>query len=169
MTAIDIREFVASEADALTELLHAAYAELGEAGLNFTAVDQTVATTLHRASAGHCLVAWEEGEPIATITMSMPASATLRRMFPQADRDDVAWLNQLAVSQRARGRGLARELWRRGEAWARAQAATVIGVDTAIPASHLVDLYRGWGFEPAGSIHWDGKTYDSAVLLKDLG
>jgi GNAT superfamily N-acetyltransferase len=168
VTAIDIREFDESEADAVTQLLHAAYAELGAAGLNFTAVDQSVATTMHRASAGHCLVAWDGDEPIATITMSMPASATLRRMFPQADRDDVAWLNQLAVSQQARGRGLARELWQRTEAWARSQAATVIGVDTAIPATHLVDLYRGWGFEPAGSIHWDGKTYDSAVLLKQL-
>jgi GNAT superfamily N-acetyltransferase len=161
-----IREFRSSDTPVLTELLHRAYAELGASGLNFTAVDQSDATTEYRASAGHCLIAIDDGQPIATLTMSLPASKTLRSMFPAADSEDVAWLNQMAVDPERRGTGLARTLWLEGLAWAIERGATTIGVDTALPAEHLIRLYEGWGFERAGVVHWDGKTYDSAVLLR---
>lgn len=161
-----IREFTPADTPELTELLHRSYAELGAAGMNFTAVDQTDATTEYRASAGHCLIALDDGRPIATLTMSMPASKTLRSMFPAAERKDVAWLNQMAVDPERRGTGLARTLWADGLAWAIEHGATTIGVDTALPAEHLIRLYEGWGFERAGVIHWAGKTYDSAVLLR---
>ncbi|MEU0885681.1 hypothetical protein ABZ345_44465 [Lentzea sp. NPDC005914] len=36
----------------LTAMLHLAYAELGDLGLNFTAVDQDITTTVRRAQAG---------------------------------------------------------------------------------------------------------------------
>jgi GNAT superfamily N-acetyltransferase len=167
MDDVAIRPFEVADAGPVTELLHRAYAELGAAGLNFTAVDQTIETTLYRASGGHCLVAWVGADPVATMTMSMPPSRTLRTMFPAADRDDIAWLNQLGVDPAKRGLGLARRLWRMGDEWAIEQDATTIGVDTAIPATHLVELYEAWGFTRAGTVHWEGKNYDSAVLLKD--
>jgi hypothetical protein len=44
-----------------------------------------------------------------------------------------------------------------------------VGVDTAVPAGHLIDLYARWGFEPAGTVHWTGKTYDSMVMLRRVG
>jgi GNAT superfamily N-acetyltransferase len=166
MSPVEVREFRKSDTSALTALLHRAYAELGAAGLNFTAVDQSDATTEYRASAGRCLVAIDGGIPIATLTMSMPASKTLRSMFPAADREDVAWLNQLAVDPARQGTGLASTLWHDGLAWATARGATTIGVDTALPAEHLIRIYEGWGFERTGTVHWEGKTYDSAVLLR---
>ncbi len=49
------------------------------------------------------------------------------------------------------------------------QGASSIGVDTAHPATHLVQLYRSWGFAEVDSIHWPGKTYDSVVMLRPLG
>jgi len=29
-----------------------------------------------------------------------------------------------------------------------------------------VNLYAAWGFEHRGTIHWAGKTYDSAVMVR---
>ena len=168
MTAIRLRRFVPEDATALTEFLHRAYAELGAEGLNFTAVDQSEATTLHRASSGLCLLAEDDGELIGTATFALPPSATIRRMFPAADRPDMAWLGQLGVDPATRGAGVASALWAEGLAWAVTEGARSIGVDTAIPATNLLSIYRGWGFEPAGEVHWEGKTYDSAVLLRPL-
>jgi GNAT superfamily N-acetyltransferase len=165
---IEIRTFTEGDAEALTSLLHRSYAELGRAGLNFTAVDQSVKTTVYRASGGHCLIAWDADRPVATLTMSMPPSKTMRSMFPAAGRDDLAWLNQMGVDPERRGEGLARRLWAIGRAWAIEAGAAAIGVDTAIPARHLADLYAGWGFSPVGSVHWEGKSYDSTVMLLEL-
>jgi hypothetical protein len=50
-----------------------------------------------------------------------------------------------------------------------AQGAASIGVDTALPAAHLLRMYERWGFQRAGIIHWSGKTYDSAVMTRALG
>jgi hypothetical protein len=51
-SALSVRMFTPVDAVQLTELLHAAYAELGAMGLNFTAVDQSVETTRYRARGG---------------------------------------------------------------------------------------------------------------------
>jgi predicted N-acetyltransferase YhbS len=166
VTELRIRPFEVTDATALTRLLHRAYAELGAAGLNFTAVDQSEATTIHRASGGLCLVAEDVGEVVGSVTISLPPSATMRSMFAPADAADVAWLTQLGVDPARRDQGIARRLWLTGLEWARANAATTIGVDTAIPATHLIDLYERWGFTRAGTVHWEGKTYDSEVLLQ---
>ena len=45
-SSIAVRRFEQDDAEALTDLLHRAYAELGAMGLNYTAVDQSVAETL---------------------------------------------------------------------------------------------------------------------------
>lgn len=163
-----VRPFTVGDAEELTSLLHRAYAELGAVGLNFTAVDQSVDTTRRRARGGSCLVAQRDGRIIATLTMSLPPSRGLQRLTAQAGVPARAWLNQVAVSPEARGLGIARDLWRRGRAWAVAEGATSVGVDTAEPAVHLVGLYQRWGFEHVDTVHWDGKTYDSVVMTRAL-
>lgn len=163
-----VRRFEDADAAALTDLLHEAYAELGEMGLNFTAVDQNVATTLYRARGGQCWVVEREGTLIATLTMSLPPSDALQGLTAEARVPARAWLNQMAVARSARGLGLASELWQRGLDWAAEQGATSVGVDTAVPAEHLVALYRAWGFVEADVIHWPGKTYDSVVMVRPI-
>lgn len=163
-----LRRFQDRDAVALTDLLHAAYAELGARGLNYTAVDQTPATTLTRSRGGQCWVVESDGILLATLTMSLPPSTDLKELTTAAQPPHRAWLNQVAVSPSARGRGIAADLWRRGRAWAAAQGATSVGVDTAIPAEHLVAIYSAWGFTYADTIHWPGKTYDSVVLTRPL-
>lgn len=108
------------------------------------------------------------GSMIGTITISLPPSAGLRELSPLARAPRRAWLNQLAVSPRLRGRGLARRLWELGARWAERAGADSIGLDTAAPARHLVRLDEGWGFTPRETIHWPGKRYDSLVMLRAL-
>lgn len=60
---IALRPFDPVDAPGLTSFLHRAYAELGQRGLNFTAVDQDVETTLWRASRGRCWVAVDRDAP----------------------------------------------------------------------------------------------------------
>lgn len=53
----------------LTKLLHRAYKPLGDAGMNFTAVDQSVEKTRERASLGVCFVAClNVGEIVGTVS-----------------------------------------------------------------------------------------------------
>jgi GNAT superfamily N-acetyltransferase len=166
---LSVRLFNDADADELTAVLHAAYAELGAVGLNYTAVDQDVHTTLLRARGGQCWVVERDDEIVGTLTMSMPPSSGLQELTPEAQVAQRAWLNQVAVLPTDQRAGIASELWRLGCEWARAHAATSIGVDTAIPAQHLVRLYRAWGFEQVSTIHWSGKTYDSVVMIRPLG
>lgn len=164
-----VRLFEDDDADRLTELLHAAYAELGAMGLNYTAVDQDVETTRERARGGRCWVVEHDSQLVGSLTMSLPPSAGLQELTAQARHEHRAWLNQVAVSPQARGLGIAADLWQKGRQWALAQQATSIGVDTAVPAEHLIRLYGSWGFARADTIRWTGKTYASAVMTRPLG
>lgn len=167
-SVLEVRPFVDADTSSLTELLHEAYAELGALGLNYTAVDQDDETTRHRARGGQCWVVEDNGELVATLTMSLPPSKELQQLTAEARQPKRAWLNQVAVSPHMRGTGIARKLWGIGKTWAAGQGATSIGVDTAVPAVHLIDLYAGWGFGHRDTIHWSGKTYDSVVMVLSL-
>lgn len=162
------RAFSVVDVPKLTELLHRAYAELGSAGLNFTAVDQDDATTLRRASGGNTWVIEDDGALIAAMTISWPAEAQLQRLTPVAGAPGMAWLNQLAVHPERRGEGLASTLRDIGYAWCLNQGATHIGLDTALPAEHLVRMYTAWGFAQADTVQWPGKSYRSVVMTREL-
>ncbi|KUF06310.1 GNAT family N-acetyltransferase [Leucobacter sp. G161] len=164
-----LRSFTHDDAPALTTLLHRAYAELGEAGLNFTAVDQDEGTTLRRASGGQTWVIEEEGALVAALTVSWPAEDALQELSSAAREPNRAWLNQLAVDPDHRGKGYARQLRDVGVDWCVAQGATSIGLDAARPAAHLVALYAAWDFVEAESIQWPGKTYASIVMTRAFG
>ncbi|HEY0216007.1 MAG TPA: GNAT family N-acetyltransferase [Cellulomonas sp.] len=163
-----LRPFDPSDAAPLTALLHRAYADLGAAGLNFTAVDQDEATTLRRASGGASWVVDHHDRPVATMSVSLPAEAALRALTPHAAADGRAWLNQLAVDPAHRGHGLARRLRDVGYGWCRAQRSTSIGLDTAEPAEHLVAMYTSWGFAVVDRVQWPGKRYRSVVMVRAL-
>ncbi|KAA9134925.1 GNAT family N-acetyltransferase [Microbacterium caowuchunii] len=121
------------------------------------------------ALGGQCWIVEQDGQIVGSITMSLPPSPGRPELTAVAREDNRAWLNQVAVSPSIRGRGIAAGLWRQGRQWAVAQGATSVGVDTAIPAEHLVQLYTSWGFEQVETIHWPGKTYDSVVMTRPLG
>lgn len=165
---MQIRDFDPDDTPQLTGLLHRAYAELGAAGLNFTAVDQDDATTLRRASGGRSWIATDDDVIVAAMTISWPPEATLQALTPEASTHDRAWLNQLAVDPTRRRAGYASALRDVGFAWCRARGATSIGLDTALPATHLVDLYTRWGFRTVDTVQWPGKTYESVIMTRPL-
>ena len=114
--------------------------------------------TLARAQGGQCSVVLNADKRlVGTLTMSLPPSKGLQELTKAARVPDRAWLNQVAVSPSEQRAGIASELWSLGLEWVRQQGATSIGVDTAVPAEHLVQLYSSWGF---------GRALTTALSLK---
>lgn len=163
-----IREAREDDVAPLTELVHAAYAQHAEQGLNFTAVDQTEATTRYRTFSGMSWVVDVDGTVVATATVSVPPGEVIRQLSTVARENGMAWLNQLAVHPAHRGVGLARTLFERACEHGVAVGARTIGLDTAAPAQGLRELYARWGFADRETIHWPGKTYESVVMVRSL-
>jgi GNAT superfamily N-acetyltransferase len=155
----------------LTALLHRAYAPLGAAGLNFTAVDQSEQVTRERIAGGHCLVAVDGDRLVGTATvrgMHDPNRERHARVSPWFFRRDVAHLNQFAVEPRLQGQGVGGRLMAACEHWARAQGHRAIALDTAEPATHLRERYERAGYREVTRLQRDGKRYRSIVMVKPL-
>ena len=72
-SSIEIRGLAARDSmQALTELLHRAYAPLAGRGMNFTAATQSAETTARRAAEGHCFIAERRGRVVGTVTVCGP-------------------------------------------------------------------------------------------------
>lgn len=161
--------------DALTALLHRAYAPLAAAGMNFTAVDQTVEMTrarVQRVGLGQCFVATDTaGALVGTVTVNGPFDANRHgwaRATPWFFRADVAHLHQFAVEPGLQGSGLGARLMQACEQWALAHGHRAIALDTALPATHLRTRYQRAGYREVAQVQWDGKTYRSVILVKPL-
>jgi GNAT superfamily N-acetyltransferase len=157
--------------EALTALLHRAYARLGAMGLNYTAVDQSVEATARRVAGGHCFVAEEDGAIVGTVTVNGPHDVN---QTPGARdcawylRRDLAHLHQLGVDPAAQGRGIGTALIAECERWAREQGFRAIALDTAGPAAHLRRRYAVLGYAHVGDAQWAGKRYRSVIMVKPL-
>ena len=161
----------ADSLDALTALLHRAYARLAAMGLNFTAVDQTVAVTRRRVEAGQCFVLDADGALAGTVVVCGPFDETQNpgvRRSPWYLRADIAHLHQLAVDPAHQGRRHGERLIAACEEWARERGFRGIALDTAEPALHLRTLYARLGYAEVDRVQWDGKRYRSLILLKPL-
>ena len=170
--AFTIRPWQASDdLHALTALLHRAYAPLGAAGMNFTAVDQTVEQTRERVGRGRCFVAERDGTVIGTVTVDGafdPNKHLWARATPWFFRADVAHLHQYAVDPAAQGAGVGVALLAACEAWAQEQGHRAIALDTAVPATHLRQRYERAGFRTVDEVQWGGKVYRSVIMVKPL-
>lgn len=157
--------------ESLTALLHRAYAPLAAKGLNFTAVDQSVAHTARRVADGHCIVAERDGVVVGSVVVEgawaverMPGA----RRCPWYVRRDVAHLHQLGVEPAAQGQGIGGALVAAGERWARDCGYRAIALDTAAPAAHLRALYARLGYADVDEVQWEGKTYRTVIMVKPL-
>ncbi len=157
--------------EALTALLHRAYARLAAMGLNFTAVDQSVETTKRRVESGQCFVAEAGGQIVGTVTVCDaydPNREPWARATPWFYRRDVAHLHQLAVDPLAQGQGLGDRLVVAGEQWARERGRAGLVLDTAAPAAHLRQHYARLGYRDVDEVQWAGKRYRSVLMVKAL-
>jgi uncharacterized damage-inducible protein DinB/GNAT superfamily N-acetyltransferase len=169
---IELRRLAARDSlDALTELLHRAYAPLVERGMNFTAATQDVATTQRRIAEGQCFVAEQRGRIVGTVTVCGPYDVnTARWAAPvKAFRDrDTAHFHQFAVEPGMQRRGIGRRLVAACEQWARERGYKRLALDTAEGATELRALYRHLGYIDADRVQWAGKTYASVIMDKAL-
>lgn len=148
---------------ALTELLHRAYAALGQLGLNYTAVDQSVEVTQKRIARGVCFLAFLEAQLVGTVTVQQGYAKHPCEFYTTPD---IGIINQLAVEPEQQGQGVGRALLYHAEQWAIEQGCRYMGLDTAEPARHLLKRYTDQGYQPIGFTQWQGKTYRSVVLRK---
>jgi GNAT superfamily N-acetyltransferase len=172
MDSLTLRPLAAVDSfEAITALLHRAYAPLGAAGMNFTAVDQSVEMTRQRAGRGQCFVALQGERIVGTVTvdgMFDPNQHRWARATPWFFRADVAHLHQYAVDPDVQGTGLGARLMQACEDWARSRGCRALALDTAVPATQLRQRYQRAGFRDVAEVQWDGKRYRSVIMLKPL-
>jgi GNAT superfamily N-acetyltransferase len=166
MPQAEIRPLAAGDSlEALTQMLHDAYAALGAKGLNYTAVDQSVEVTAQRVGGGGCFVAVSEGRIVGTVSVDHPKD---NAACPYLSRAHVASASQFAVAPSHQKRGIGSRLLEKAEAWALANGYAELVLDTAEPARHLVVLYERKGYRHVGFVQWEGKRYRSVLMAKRL-
>jgi uncharacterized damage-inducible protein DinB/GNAT superfamily N-acetyltransferase len=172
MHEVTVRPLAARDSiDALTALLHRAYAPLAARGMNFTAATQTRETTLRRVAEGQCFVAELGGVLVGTVTASGPydeATAPWSAEAPWYRDPQTAHFHQFAVDPAHQRAGIGRRLVAACEAWARERRYGYIALDTAAPAAELRALYARLGYGEVGDVQWEGKTYRSVIMRKRL-
>ena len=169
---VHVRSLAARDSfEALTALLHRAYAPLAAQGLNFTAATQTADITRQRAAEGQCFVAEVAGALVGTVTVCGPfevETAPWTTDVPWFRERDTAHAHQFAVDPELQRRGVGRMLLENAESWARQQGYKRMALDTAQPATALRALYERLGYVDVGQVQWEGKTYRSVVMQKAL-
>jgi N-acetylglutamate synthase-like GNAT family acetyltransferase len=140
-------------------LVNAAYKELGDMGLNYTATYQDEEVTRQRISRGRAFVIENNGELLGTVLF------TAKNYFTGCRS---AYVSQLAVTPRLKHAGLGTVLMNLCEKLASDENFEAVQLDTAKPAQHLVDWYLKRGYKIVGDTRWDGKTYESWIFEKVL-
>jgi GNAT superfamily N-acetyltransferase len=156
---------VDDDAEAITSLLHEAYAPLKAAGMHFLATHQDAATTRRRMSAGETIVAVGENGLIGIITLK---HAEETKGSPFYDRDDVALFGQFAVRPADQGRGIGATLILLVEQRAAEQGVAELALDTSERATDLIALYQRKGYSFVEFIQWPDVNYRSIIMAKRL-
>lgn len=142
----------------VTKLVNAAYRELADMGLNYTATYQNDDKTKERISNGRCFVLIDDANRIiGTILI------TIENYFTN---NNTAYLGQLGVLPEFKKKGLGTKLMEFCENLIKEEGFSGVQLDTAIPAKHLVEWYQRRGYQIVGQEHYEGKTYDSYVFEK---
>jgi uncharacterized damage-inducible protein DinB/GNAT superfamily N-acetyltransferase len=169
---IDIRLLAARDSlDALTGLLHRAYAPLAAQGLHVAAATQTVATTQQRIAEGQCFVAEQRGRIVGTITVCGPAdlhTASSGAGVPAFRNRDTAHFHQFAVAPHLQRQGLGRRLVAACEQWARERGYKRLSLEAAESASALRGLCRSLGYVDVAPARQGDAGPHSAVMEKPL-
>ncbi|MDD5260489.1 MAG: GNAT family N-acetyltransferase [Methylacidiphilales bacterium] len=151
---------------ALTGLIHAAYSKHAAKDLRYWATHQTPEDTAKRFALGHGLIAELNGAIVGTITVRPPQPESPIELF----RDPDTWtLFQFAVSPQFQGMGIGSRLHQAALTYAAAHGGRVIALDTAAPATDLIEFYRRWGYQVVGECDWRPRTnYPSVILSRPI-
>jgi ribosomal protein S18 acetylase RimI-like enzyme len=157
---------VDDDAGEITRRVHATYARHLGSGLRFWGTRQSVDETRERLASGQALVMTASGRIVGTVVARPPQPTSEVMVY----RDPHAWsIAQLAVAPDLRGQGAGRRLHDAAVMAARTAGARRIALDTALPATGLIELYRRWGYRIVGEVDWRPHTnYLSVVMARDV-
>jgi GNAT superfamily N-acetyltransferase len=166
LAGITYRKLRASDdVDAITRMLHEAYAPLAAAGMRFVASHQDVSTTKARLARGETFVAVAGGDLIGIITW-YDAQAT--QGSPFYDRDDVGHFGQFSVRPSHQRRGIGSRLIEIVEQRARDEGVSELALDTSERASDLIAMYSRKGYRFIEHAQWEDVNYRSVIMSKAL-
>ena len=152
--------------EALTTLLHRAYAPLAAMGFRYQASYQDVETTRQRIAKGECYLMLQGDRIVATILLIPPSAQAFYCAW--YNRQDVAELSQFAVEPGLQRLGLGGQLLAMAERRASELGAAEVALDTAEGAAHLTKFYRAQGYREVGYEQWDHANYRSVIFSKQL-
>jgi GNAT superfamily N-acetyltransferase len=134
-------------------------------GLRYMATDQSEAVTRERVEQGTCLVAVLDHKLCGTILFRRPEQTAGCAWY---DRPEVASLGQFAVDPQIQARGTGLQLLNEVERLAVLSGAHELALDTAEPATHLVEWYTRLGYRFIEHAQWSHTNYRSVILSKRL-
>lgn len=148
-----------SDVSQIRTLLNEAYKEHADKGLNYTATYQDEAETRKRMAKGRTFVLLLNKEVVGTILYYERNEITGRKS---------AYLEQFAIAPKLKGLGLGSIIMDFCEQLANDEKYEAIQLNTAQPATHLVEWYKRRGYKIVAETHIEGKTYDSYIFEKTL-
>jgi GNAT superfamily N-acetyltransferase len=163
---IEIRRYRASDdVDAITTMLHRAYAGLATMGFRFYATFQSTDVTRERLNGDLSFVAVMDDEIVGTVTLyDQPyEGACLHYKDPT-----VARFGQFGIEPHLQHAGLGSRMMDLIEETATELGFRELALDTAEGATHLVEWYDRRGYRFVDYVQWDVTNYRSVVLSKRL-
>ncbi len=156
----------ADDLAALTDLIHAAYAHRAAANLRYFGTHQTVEDTAKRYVMGQGLIAEMGGKLVGTVTVRPPQPNSEVPLF----RENATWtLSQFCVFPGHQNLGIGRKLHDAALAHAHKHKGQIIALDTAAPATELIEMYQRWGYRVVGECDWRPHTnYLSVVMARPI-
>lgn len=156
---LQLRPVKEDDLSALRLLVNAAYKELGDMGLNYTATYQDEQVTRERISKGRAFILEKNQEIVGTALFSEQNYFTGCKS---------GYVSQLAIHPALKRSGLGTVLMGFCENLASHEGFDAIQLDTAKPALHLVAWYQKRGYKIVGETKWEGKTYESWIFEKEV-
>lgn len=148
--------------ESLTTLIHAAYEPHAQCGLRYWATHQSSEDTRKRFASGIGFIATIGLEYVGTITVRPPKPESEIPLY----REPGVWsIGQFAVLPRFKGQGIGKRLHDAAIEYAIQHGGHTMALDTAEPATALVNKYLGWGYRIFGQCDWRPHTNYLSVLM----
>jgi len=153
------------DVDAITSMLHDAYAPLASEGMRFIGSHQDSETTRKRMAQGETIVAEHQGTIVGIITLR-PSTTT--SPIPFYTLDGRMNFGQFGVRPAYQRRGIGSTLLEFVEQRAAEQGAEILALDTSENAKQLIALYERKGYRFVGDTQVPNVNYRSVILAKKI-
>ncbi len=148
--------------EALTAMIHRAYAPLAAKGMHYWGSHQSVADTIERCQRGETWLAARDAQILGTVTLQSPART---QGGPWYNRSEVAKFQQFCVDPAVQGQGVGAALMRCIEQRAVHLGARELALDTSEHATGLIAMYNARGYRFVEHIDWRPEVNYRSVVL----